>query len=321
MKIVVMDGHALNPGDLSWKGFEALGELTIYERTPYDDEGKETVRRAKGAQALLINKTPMTRKVIEQLAPELQYIGVLATGYNVVDLEAAQEYGVTVTNVPAYSTPAVAQFTMALLLELCHRVGDHSRAAKAGRWAQSPDFCYWDSPLIELCGKTMGIIGYGRIGQSVARLASAFGMEVIAYTRSGRGDEFARPVSLDELFAKSDVISLHCPLFPETKGIVCKENIAKMKDGVFILNTSRGPLIVPEDLAKALESGKVAGAAVDVLENEPPRADDPLLLQPGCIVTPHIAWAPKESRQRLMDIAVENLRRFLADDPQNVVEP
>lgn len=320
MRIVVMDGHALNPGDLAWKGFEELGELTVYERTPYDDAGKETVRRAKGAQVLLINKTPMTREVLAQLAPELRYIGVLATGYNVVDLEAAQEYGITVTNVPAYGTDAVAQFTMALLLELCHRVGEHSLAAKGGRWAQSPDFCYWDSPQMELCGKTMGIVGYGRIGRAVARLASAFGMRVIAHTRSGKGDEFARPVSLDELLKESDVISLHCPLFAETKGIICKENIAKMKNGVFILNTSRGPLIVPEDLAEALDSGKVAGAAVDVLETEPPRADDPLLMQPNCIVTPHIAWAPKESRQRLMDIAVENLRRFLAGDPQNVVE-
>ena len=321
MKIVVMDGHGLNPGDLSWNGFEQMGDMTVYERTPYADGSEETIRRAKGAEVLLINKTPLTREVLAQLAPELKYVGVLATGYNVVDLDAAREYSVTVTNVPAYGTTAVAQFTMALLLELCHRVGDHSRAAKAGRWAQSPDFCYWDSPQMELCGKTFGVVGYGQIGKAAARLASAFGMRLIAYTRSGKGDEYAEAVSLDQLLAESDVISLHCPLFPETKGIICKENIEKMKNGVLIINTARGPLIVEEDLVKALESGKVGGAAVDVLETEPPRADDPLFGQPNCIVTPHIAWAPRESRQRLMNIAVENLHSFLEGNPQNVVNP
>lgn len=319
MKIVVMDGNALNPGDLSWKGFEEMGEMTIYPRTPYQDGEAEIIRRAKGAEVLLINKTPLTREVLTALMPELKYVGVLATGYNVVDIAAAAELGITVTNVPAYGTPAVAQFTMALLLELCHRVGQHSQNAKAGRWPDSPDFCYWETPQTELWGKTMGIIGYGQIGKAVARLASAFGMKVLAVSHSGSGDEIAKKVQLDELLRESDVISLHCPLFPETKQIINRESIAQMKDGVLIINTARGPLIDGAALAEALESGKVAGAAVDVLDQEPPRRDDPLLCHPRCIVTPHIAWAPIESRQRLMEIAVRNLHSFLAGKAENQV--
>ena len=297
MKIVILDGYTENPGDLSWNGFEALGEVTVYDRTPFADGSGEIVRRAKGADILIVNKTPLSAETLAKLAPELRYIGVLATGYNVVDTAAAKAQGVPVCNIPTYGTAAVAQFVMALLLELCHHVGDHSRSVKEGGWSSCPDFCYWNTSLIELAGKTFGVIGYGRIGRAAAKLAAAFGMEVLAF----------------------DVISLHCPLFPDTQGIINRESIAKMKDGVLLINTSRGPLIVEEDLAAALHSGKVAGAGLDVLAVEPARMDNPLLKEENCLVTPHIAWAPKESRQRLMDIAVENLKAFLAGAPQNVV--
>ena len=247
---------------------------------------------------------------------------MLATGYNVVDTEAAKEKGVVVSNIPTYGTDAVAQFAIGLLLELCHHIGEHSQCVKNGEWEHNEDWCFWKYPLIELAGKTMGIIGFGRIGQGTARIAQALGMKVLAYDVSKREElesETCRFASLDELFAESDVISLHCPLFPATKGIINKENIKKMKDGVMIINNSRGPLVVEEDLRDALNKGKVAGAAVDVVSTEPIRGDNPLLEAKNCIITPHIAWAPKESRQRLMDIAVDNLKAFLSGTPKNVV--
>ena len=318
MKIVILDGYTENPGDLSWAGLEALGQVTVYDRTP----PSEILARAKGAEVLLTNKTPLSAETLATLAPQLRYIGVLATGYNVVDVEAAKAQGVPVCNIPTYGTTAVAQFVMALLLELCHHVGDHSRSVKAGDWSRCPDFCYWNSPLIELAGKTFGVIGYGRIGRAAARLAAAFGMEVLAYDTHATGmDEVARLVSLDEVLEKSDVISLHCPLFENNRGMINQESIARMKDGVLLINTSRGPLIDEAALAQALHTGKVAGAGLDVLETEPARPDNPLLAEPNCLITPHIAWAPKESRQRLMDIAVANLAAWLDGKPQNVVNP
>lgn len=317
MRIVILDGYTENPGDLSWGGFEALGETVVYDRTP-PQEG-EIVRRAKGAEIVLVNKTPLSADVLKALAPELRYIGVLATGYNVVDIAAAKALGIPVCNIPTYGTMAVAQYTMALLLELCHHVGEHSRSVKNGDWSRCPDFCYWHTPLVELMGKTFGVIGYGRIGRAAAKLAAAFGMEALAYDATAAAEGPARMVSLGELYRASDVISLHCPLLPDTKGMINAESIARMKDGVMLLNTSRGPLIVEDDLAAALRSGKVSAAALDVLNTEPASPDNPLLKEERCLVTPHIAWAPKESRQRLMDIATENLRQFLAGTPQNVV--
>jgi len=317
MKIVVLDGHTLNPGDLSWSGLERLGETIVYDRTPVD----EIIERVGDAEIVYTNKTPLSKKTLEKL-PNVKFIGVLATGYNIVDVDAARQLGIVVTNVPTYGTAAVAQFTFALLLELCHHVWIHSEAVKRGEWTNCPDFCFWNYPLIELSGKTMGIIGFGRIGQSVGRIAQAFGMKVLAYDKDQNKDlesDTIRYAALDELLRESDVISLHCPLFDSTRGIINRNTIAKMKDGVMIINTARGPLIVSEDLAEALNSGKVAGAALDVLETEPPRMDNPLLAAKNCIITPHIAWAPKESRQRLMDIAVANLEAFLAGRPVNIV--
>lgn len=319
MQIVILDGYTENPGDLSWSGFEKLGGLTVYDRTSLTDPA-ETVSRIGGVEIAVTNKTPITREIMEQ-CPNLCYIGVLATGYNIVDTEAARERGIAVTNIPAYSTNAVGQLTIALLLEICHHVGHHSDAVHSGRWENSRDFCFWDYPLIELAGKTMGIIGFGRIGQCTGRIAKSLGMRVIAY--GGRPTDESRaigePVELDELLAASDVISLHCPLFPETTGIINRDSIAKMKDGVILLNTSRGPLIAEQDLADALNAGKVCAAAVDVVSAEPIRSDNPLLKAKNCIITPHIAWAPKESRTRLMDMAVENLKAFLGGKPINVV--
>jgi len=319
LKIVVLDGYTENPGDLSWKGFETSGELTVYDRTPINDE-MEIIRRISDAEAVITNKTPISRTTLDQ-CPGVKYIGVLATGYNVIDIEAAREKGIPVCIIPTYGTTAVAQFTIALLLEVCHHIGAHSEAVHKGEWTNSPDWCFWKYPLIELAGKTMGIIGFGRIGQNTARIAKALGMEILAYDEfsSKSGKELAAYVDLDRLFEKSDVISLHCPLFPATKEIINKESIGKMKDGVIILNTSRGPLIHEGDLKKALDSGKVAAAALDVVSAEPIPADSPLLKAKNCIITPHIAWAPKESRARLMDIAAENLRSFIAGTPVNVV--
>lgn len=308
MKIVVLDGYTLNPGDISWSGLEALGDVTIYERTPYDDA---EIQKAIGdADVVYTNKTPISTETIAACR-NIKFIGVLATGYNVVDIEAARNRGIPVCNIPSYGTEAVGQFAMAMLLEVCHHIGHHSKAVFAGRWQNHEDWCFWDYPLIELDGKTMGIIGFGRIGQTTGRIAKALGMRVIASSRpTVEGCEIAEYVTLEELLETSDVIALHCPLFPKTEGMICKKNIDKMKDGVIILNNSRGQLIVEQDLADALNSGKVYAAGLDVVSTEPIRADNPLLQAKNCIITPHISWAPKESRQRLMDIAVENLRSF-----------
>ncbi|MBG0766365.1 MAG: D-2-hydroxyacid dehydrogenase [Spirochaetaceae bacterium] len=313
-KIVILDGYTENPGDLSWDGFAELGDVTVYDRTPDD----LIAQRIADADIIITNKTPLTRETIRN-AEKIRYIGVLATGYNVVDILAAKECGVVVTNIPTYGTDAVAQFVFALLLEICHHVQRHSDAVKDGRWSKAPDFCFWDYPLIELAGKTMGIIGYGRIGQATGRIAKAFGMRVIAYDSYQNPELKDTYVSLDTLLSESDVIALHCPLFPETEGIINKESIKKMKDGVILINNSRGPLIVEQDLAEALNSGKIAAAGLDVVSSEPIKEDNPLLQAKNCLITPHISWAPKESRQRLMDIAVGNLKAFLAENPENVV--
>lgn len=317
MKIVVLDGYTLNPGDLTWEGLEKIGTLTVYDRTP-----KELiVERIGEAEIIFTNKTPLTKDIFDS-CPTIKYVGVLATGYNVVDTDYAKTKGIVVTNIPTYGTAAVAQFTIALLLELCHNVGLHSQTVHAGEWSSCSDFCYWKSPLIELAGKTLGIIGFGRIGKSTAKIAQALGMKVVAYNQDkieGIENDNLKYVTLDELFAASDVISLHCPLFPSTQGIINKQNIEKMKDGVMLINTSRGPLVVEQDLADALKSGKVKGAAVDVVSSEPIKPDNVLLSAPNCIITPHIAWAPKESRKRLMNIAVDNLDSFLKGNPINVV--
>lgn len=319
MKIVVLDGYTENPGDLSWAALEALGELTVYDRTPIGDTA-EIVRRIGGAQAVYTNKTPLPRAVLE-VCPQIKFIGVLATGYNVVDVACAKERGIPVTNVPTYGTDAVGQFAIALLLEICHHIGHHDQAVHAGRWTQNEDWCFWDYPLIELAGKTMGVVGFGRIGQATGRIAKALGMNVVAYDAypNDSGREIATYLPLDELFACADVISVHCPLFAETEGLICKANIAKMKDGVILLNNSRGPLVVEQDLADALNSGKVYAAGLDVVSTEPIQENNPLLRAKNCIITPHISWAPKESRARLMDIAVNNLRQCLAGTPVNVV--
>ena len=317
MKIVVLDGYTENPGDLSWEGLAQFGQLRVYDRTGSEEE---VIRRIGDAEVVFVNKVPISRRVLDA-CPNIRFISVLATGYNVIDVKAAAEKGIPVSNVPAYGTAAVAQFAMALLLELCHHVAHHSEAVHAGRWASSPDWCFWDYPLIELSGKTMGIIGFGRIGQATGRIARAMGMEVLAYSRSVREEAkaLAEYVDLDSLLARSDVIVLHCPLFPETEGIINRENIAKMKDGVIIINNSRGQLVVEQDLAEALNSGKVLAAGLDVVSTEPIRPDNPLLGAKNCLITPHISWAPRESRQRIMDASVENLRAFLAGKPVNVV--
>lgn len=313
MKIVILDGAALNPGDLSWEVLRQFGEYTLYPRT---DSPQETVERIGDSQIVLTNKTPITRQILDA-CPSVRYIGVLATGYNVIDCQAAKERHIPVTNVPSYGTDAVAQFTMALLLEVCHKIGLHDQAVHEGQWERSPVFSFWITPQSELAGKTMGIIGLGRIGLAVAKLAQAFGMRVIAHSRTPKAGIDC--VDLDTLLSQSDVISLHCPLFPETEKLICKETLSKMKDGAILLNTSRGGLIDEAAVAQALESGKLRGAAVDVVSQEPILGTNPLLRAPNCIITPHMAWAPVESRQRLMDCVAENLRAFLAGTPQNVV--
>ena len=316
MKIVVLDGYTENPGDLSWGGFEAIGETVVYDRTPED----QIVERIGDAEIVILNKTPITRATLEA-CPGIKYIGVLATGYNVVDTDAARERGIPVCNIPSYGTASVGQFAIALLLEICHHIGAHSDSVHNGDWERSADWCYWNHPLIELDGKTMGIIGFGRIGQATGRIAKALGMKVVAYDAhpSDAGRALADYVELDTLLATSDVIALHCPLFPETQGIIDRAAIAKMKDGVIILNNSRGPLIVEQDLADALDSGKVAAAGLDVVSTEPIRGDNPLLKAKNCIITPHISWAAREPRQRIMDMAVENLEAFLGGGAVNVV--
>lgn len=310
-KIVMLDGAVENPGDLSWSPLAALGSLTVHDYTAPED----VLPRMTGASIVLTNKTVITADIMAQ-CPHLRYIGVLATGYNVVDVTEAKRRGIVVTNVPAYSTPTVAQFTMALLLEIALHVGHHSQAVQDGRWSACRDFAFWDYPLMELRGKTMGIVGYGSIGQAVAKLAKAFGMRVMAYSRHGCAEDYA---PLDELYAQSDVISLHCPLTAENAGMIDASAIAKMKDGVILLNTARGGLINEHDLREALLSGKVYAAASDVVSAEPIRADNPLLGLENMIITPHIAWAATEARQRLMDIATDNVRQYLAGHVQNNV--
>ncbi len=318
MKIVILDGYAENPGDLSWDALREWGELTVYDRTPSDNA--EIIRRIGDAEVVFTNKCPICREVIDA-CPSLRYISVLATGYNVVDYEYAREKGIPVSNVPAYGTDSVGQFAIALLLEICQHVAHHSDAVHAGRWESCPDWCFWDYPLIELAGKTMGIIGFGRIGQTTGRIAKAMGMRILATgsheTEAGRA--IAEYVDFDTLLVQSDVVVLHCPLFPETKGMINRETLARMKDGVILINNSRGGLIVEQDLADALNSGKVYAAGLDVVSTEPIRGDNPLLSAKNCLITPHISWAPREARQRIMDCSVQNLRAFLAGEAINVV--
>lgn len=318
MKIVVLDGYTENPGDLSWDVLAQYGELAVYDRTPNDDT--EIIRRIGDAEVIFTNKCPIRRAVIDA-CPNLKYISVLATGYNVVDVAYAARRGIPVSNIPTYGTAAVAQFAIALLLEICHHVAHHSQAVHAGRWENSADWCFWDYPLIELDGKTMGIIGFGRIGQATGRIAKVLGMKVLAYDmhQNETGRQIGTYVDLDTLLSASDVIALHCPLFPETEGIINRDTIAKMKDGVILLNNSRGPLVAEQDLADALNSGKVAAAGVDVVSTEPIQGDNPLLGAKNCFITPHISWAAKESRQRIMDMSADNLRAYLSGAPVNVV--
>lgn len=322
MKIVVLDGCTLNPGDLSWEGIKKLGEFTVYDRTDYTGEDKEKIiERAKGAEVIFTNKTPITKEIMDEL-PELKYVGVLATGYNVVDLKAAKEKGIVVTNIPAYGTNSVVQMSIALLLEICDGVGFHNESVHNGEWENCADFCYWKKPIIELYGKTMGIVGYGSIGKAMAKAAEALGMKLLVFTPHpvySLENDNMKFVDLDTLFSKSDVISLHCPLFDNNKGMINKASISRMKDGVIIINTARGGLIVEKDLYEALESGKVYAAAVDVVSTEPIKKDNPLRHAKNCIITPHIAWAAKEARQRLMDIAEDNLKKYIEGNPINVV--
>lgn len=317
MKIVVLDGATLNPGDLSWDDLAREGQLTVHDRTPPE----LVVERIGDAEIVFTNKTVLTREIIAA-CPSVRFIGLLATGYNVVDIVAAREKGIDVCNIPTYGTQSVAQFATALLLELCHRVGRHADDVRAGTWGKCVDFCYWLNPLTELDGKTLGLIGFGRIGQAFARIAQALGMKVAVFDKAvdtALESDTLKYVTLDELYATADVISLHCPLFPDTQGMINKAAIARMKPGVMLINTSRGPLINEQDLADALSAGRVAGAAVDVLSCEPPKPDNPLLTAPNCLVTPHIAWATKEARERLMGIAVDNVVAFKKGTPQNVV--
>lgn len=319
MKIVVLDGYTENPGDLSWDGLAALGELTVYDRTAYT-ESPLIAERIGAAEIVITNKTPLSRATITA-CPNLRLIAVLATGYNVIDCACARERGIPVCNVPAYGTASVSQFSIALLLELCHHIGHHSQSVHDGRWESSIDWCYWDYPLVELAGKTIGIIGFGRIGQAEGRIARALGMHVLAHdlypNESGR--EIGEYVALDALLARADVVSLHCNLTPENTDMICNETIAKMKDGAMLINNARGQLVVEKDLAAALNSGKLAGAALDVVSTEPIRADNPLLTAKNCILTPHISWGALESRKRIMDTTEENVRAFLAGAPRNVV--
>ena len=321
MKIVVLDGYTENPGDLSWTELEKLGQLTVYDRTAYE-ESPLIAQRIGDAEVIVTNKTPISQQTLEQ-CPNLKLIAVLATGYNVIDCAAARKKGISVVNVPTYGTASVSQYSIALLLEICHHIGHHDQSVHAGNWANNADWCYWDYPLIELEGKTMGIIGFGRIGQAEGRIARALGMRVLAYDLypSDSGRAIGAYVDLDTLYRQSDVISLHCNLTPENTRMINKDSIAKMKDGVILINNARGQLIDEQDVADALNSGKLAAAGLDVVYTEPIREDNPLLKAKNCIITPHISWAPKESRQRIMDVTAENIRAFLAGRPQNVVNP
>lgn len=317
MKLVILDARALNPGDLSYDCMNQFGDVALYQRT---DSEAETIQRIGDSEIVLVNKVPITESVLAA-CPNIKLICVQATGYNIVDVEACARRGIPVTNVPSYGTAAVAQFTMALMLEMCHRIGLHNHSVHQGDWAQAETFCYWLTPQMELAGKTLGIIGFGRIGQAVGQLAKAFGMKVIAYNRSQceEGRKIAEYVDLDTIFAQSDIVSLHCPQTAETEKLINAETIAKMKDGAMLVNTARGGLVEEEALVAALESGKLRYAAVDVVSKEPMPLDNPLLKTRKCIITPHIAWAPVESRQRLLDTVVENIRCYLAGNPQNVV--
>lgn len=317
MKIVVLDGYTLNPGDISWDDLKKLGDTVIYDRTP----AELTLERARGAEILFTNKTLLGGDIIAEL-PELKYIGVLATGYNIVDIDAAKKRNIPVANIPTYGTSSVAQMTFAILLEMCNHVHDHNSAVHKGEWTRSLDWCFWNYPLIELADKTMGIIGFGRIGQKVADVATALGMNLLGcddYKSDQSRRKNFRWAELDELLRESDVVSLHCPLFPATQGIINKNNLSKMKKTAFLINTSRGPLVVAEDLTEALNKGIIAGAGLDVLSVEPPQADNPLFSAKNCIITPHISWATKEARSRLMDVAVDNLKAFLGGNPVNIV--
>jgi glycerate dehydrogenase len=318
MKIVVLDGYCLNPGDLSWDALRAFGEVEIFDRTSAGD----VAERARGAAIALTNKTPLKADTLAKL-PDLKYIGVLATGYNIVDIEAAHRHGITVTNIPTYGTASVAQFVFALLLELCHNVRLHADSVRAGEWSRNADWSFWKSPLTELAGKTMGVIGFGRIGRAVGRIADAMGMQVIAndtYHGDPPGWPGFRWVGVEELLRESDVVSLHSPLFPETQGMINARTLSLMKPSAFLINTSRGPLVVEQDLAAALNAGKLAGAALDVLSVEPPAEANPLLSAANCLVTPHVAWATREARARLMDLAIANISGFLSGNPQNVIK-
>lgn len=317
MKIVILDSNALNPGDMSWDQIRTFGDVTTYPRT----HGKEEIiARIADSEIVLLNKVPIDAEILD-CCPTIKLICCLSTGYNVVDIHAARARNIPVCNVPAYSTAAVSQFTFALLLELCHRIGHHDKTVHDGKWASCPDFCYWDTPQMELAGKTIGIIGFGRIGQAVGRIARAMGMKVLAYSRSRRpeGEEIAEYVDLDTLLAHSDIVSLHCPLFPETENLINAATIAKMKDGAILLNTARGQVIDETAVADALNSGKLRGAAMDVVSEEPISPTNPLLTAPNCIITPHMAWAPMETRQRILDVTVENINGYLSGNPVNIV--
>lgn len=316
MKIVVLDSYTLNPGDQDWEPLQTLGDFTEYDRTP----PAQIVERAQDAEIVLVNKVILNREIIDQL-PKLRYIGVLATGYNNIDIEAAKEKGIVVTNVRAYGPASVAQQSFALLLALTNHAELHSQSVHAGEWTNAADWCYWKTPLVELAGKTLGLIGFGDIGSQVARIAQAFGMKVIVYRKNPAltQDDSITLVSLEAIFAQSDVVSLHCPLTDETKGIINATNLALMKPTAYLLNTGRGPLINEQELADALKQGTIAGAGLDVLSVEPPKADNPLLSAPNCIITPHIAWATFEARKRLLSMAADNVKAFLNGSPVNTI--
>jgi len=318
-KIVILDGYTENPGDLSWEQIEELGDVTVYDRTSYA-ESDLIAERIGDADIAIVNKTPVSAATMDK-CPDLKAVFILATGYNIVDVEYARSRGIDVINVPTYGTHIVSQYAVGLLLEICSHFGHHDREVKAGKWQNNIDWCFWDYPMIELAGKTAGIIGLGRIGQATARILNALEMKVIAYDshRTESGEKVAEYTEIDDLFARSDVIFLHCPLFPETERIIRRENIAKMKDGVILINNSRGPLVDEQDLADALESGKIYAAAVDVVSTEPVSADNPLLSAKNMIITPHISWAAKEARQRIMDITADNIRAWADGKPVNVV--
>ncbi|OBR89716.1 MULTISPECIES: D-2-hydroxyacid dehydrogenase [Clostridium] len=322
MKIVILDGYVLNPGDLSWSSLEELGDLTVYDKTVFDNSNDDLIiERIKDAEIVFTNKTPISENVFKN-CPKLKYLGVLATGYNIVDIKASKKFGVVVTNIPNYSTDAVAQMAVSLLLELTNHVSIHNKAVKERQWNEIGEWCFWKKSLMELGSKTAGIIGYGKIGQATSKIVQAMGMKVLAYNRHKNKvleSENVKYAELNDVFEKSDVIFLHCPLTEETKGIINSKSIERMKDGVIIVNNARGSLIVEEDLAHALNNGKVYGAALDVTSREPIEKESPLLKAENCIITPHISWAAKETRERLLNIAVENLKKFLEGNPINVI--